>query len=162
MGFNEIVTLKNKLSFQRCMKWYVKPKSTHAFILHLFPMIKSLPNVSILYQLDHLTNFQINTRGSLQFKPISNLIMICYHQNLIKRTLGLTKTNIIKSKKHSFLFLTITLLPITFLVSLLKLFHLFDLLDLFYLLMTQLSPWFKSRVTYNVKDRMMETKYQGW
>ena len=25
------------------MKRYVKPKCTHAFIVHLFPMIKSLP-----------------------------------------------------------------------------------------------------------------------
>ena len=76
------------------MKWYVKPKCTHAFILHLFFfMIKGLPNVLILYQLSHLMNFQINTWDSLPFKPISNLTMVCYHQNLIRRTLGLTILN---------------------------------------------------------------------
>ena len=53
-------------------------------------MIKDLPNVLILYPLGHLMNFQINTRDFLQFKPINNLTMICYHQNLIRKTLGLT------------------------------------------------------------------------
>ena len=75
------------------MKWYVNPKCTHAFILHLFPMTKGLQNVLILYPLDPLMNFQINTWDSLQFKPINNLTMIYYHQNLIRRTLGLTNVN---------------------------------------------------------------------
>ena len=72
------------------MKRYKKPKCTHAFILHLFPMIKSLPKVSILYPFSPLINFQIYTWDSLPFKPISHLTIICYHQNLIRRTLGLT------------------------------------------------------------------------
>ena len=72
------------------MKRYEKPKCTHAFILNLFPMIKSLPKVSILYLFGPLMNFQIYTRDSLPFKPISHLTMVCYHQNLIRRTLGLT------------------------------------------------------------------------
>ena len=76
------------------MKWYVKPKCTHAFILHLFPMIKGFPKVLILHPLGHLMNFQINTWDSLQFKPISNLTMVYYHQNLIRRTFGLTITYI--------------------------------------------------------------------
>ena len=38
-----------------------KPKCTHAFILHLFPMIKSLPNVLVLYPFGPLMNFQIYT-----------------------------------------------------------------------------------------------------
>ena len=32
--------------------------------------------------------FQINTYDSLQIKPISNSIMICYYQNIIKESLG--------------------------------------------------------------------------
>ena len=56
----------------------------------MFPMIKGLQNVLILHPLGHLMNFQINTWDSLQFKPISNLTMVCYHQNLIRRTLVLT------------------------------------------------------------------------
>ena len=78
------------MSFQRCMKRYEKPKCTHAFILHLFPMIKSLPKVSILYPFGHLMNFQKYTWDSLLFKPISHLTMVCYYRNLIRRTLGLT------------------------------------------------------------------------
>ena len=42
-------------------------------------MIKGLPNVLILYSLGPSMNLQINTWDSLQFKQISNLIMICYH-----------------------------------------------------------------------------------
>ena len=91
LGFNEIVILMNKPSFQICMRRYVNPKCTHAFILHLFPMNKGLPNVLILYPLGHLMNFQINTWDYLQIKPISNLTIVCYHQNLIRKTLGLTK-----------------------------------------------------------------------
>ena len=72
------------------MKRYEKPKCTHAFILHSFPMIKSLPKVSILYPFGPLMNFWIYTWDSLPFKPISHLTMVCYHQNLIRRTLGLT------------------------------------------------------------------------
>ena len=72
------------------MKRYEKPKCTHAFILHSFPMIKSLPMVSILYPFSPLMNFQIYTWDSLSFKPISYLTMVCYHQNPIGRTLGLT------------------------------------------------------------------------
>ena len=72
------------------MKWYVKPKCTHAFILHLFLMIKGIPNVLILYPLGPLMNFQINTQDSLQFQQISNSTMVCYHQNLIRRTIWLT------------------------------------------------------------------------
>ena len=53
-------------------------------------MIKCFPNVLILYPLGHLMNFQINTQDSLQIKQISNLTMVYYHQNLIRRTLGLT------------------------------------------------------------------------
>ena len=70
-----------------------KPKCTHAFILHLFHMIKSLPIVSILYHFGPLMNFQIYTWDFLPFKPISHLSMVCYHQNPIGRTLGLTKSN---------------------------------------------------------------------
>ena len=72
------------------MKRYEKPKCTHAFILHSFPMIKSLPMVSILYPFSPLMNFQIYTWDSLPFKPISHLTMVCYHQNPIGRTLRLT------------------------------------------------------------------------
>ena len=74
------------------MKWYVNPKCTHAFILHMFPIIKCLPKVLILHPLGLLMNFQINIWNSLYFKPISNLTMVCYHQNLIRRTLGLTQS----------------------------------------------------------------------
>ena len=90
MGFNEIVILKNKPSFQRCMEIYEKPKCTHSIILHLFHMIKSLPKVSILYPFGPLMNFQIYTWNSLPFKSISHLTMVCYHQNLIRRIIGLT------------------------------------------------------------------------
>ena len=41
----------------------------------------------------------------LNIKPISYLTMVCYHQNLIRRTLGLTILIIIKQsyqKKHSY------------------------------------------------------------
>ena len=55
-------------------------------------MIKGFPNVLILYSLGHLTNFQITTWDSLQFKPISNLTIVFYHQNLIRKTLSLTKS----------------------------------------------------------------------
>ena len=72
------------------MERYEKPKCTHAIILHSFPMIKSLPKVSILYPFGPLMNFQIYTWDSLPFKPISHLTMVCYHQNLIRRILGLT------------------------------------------------------------------------
>ena len=58
-------------------------------------MIKSLTNVLILYSLGYLMNFQINIWDSLLFKPISNLtIIVYYHQNLIRRILGLTFTNL--------------------------------------------------------------------
>ena len=67
-----------------------KPKCAHAFILHSFPMIKSLPIVSILYPFGSLMNFRIYTWDFLPFKPNSHLIMVCYHQNPIGRTLGLT------------------------------------------------------------------------
>ena len=53
-------------------------------------MIKGLLNVLILYSLGPLMNFQINTLDYLQFKSISNLTMVCYHQNLIRKTLELT------------------------------------------------------------------------
>ena len=72
------------------MKNYENPKCTHAFILHSFPIIKSLPIVSILYPFGSLMNFRIYTRDSLSFKWISHLTMVCYHQNRIERTLGLT------------------------------------------------------------------------
>ena len=42
-------------------------------------MIKGFSNVLILYPLGYLMNFQINIWDSLQFKQISNLIMIYYH-----------------------------------------------------------------------------------
>ena len=35
-------------------------------------------------------NFRIYTCDSLPFKTINHLIMICYHQNPIRRTIGLT------------------------------------------------------------------------
>ena len=89
MAFNEIKILKNKPSFQRCMKRYENPKCTYAFILHSFPIIKILPKVSILYPFGPLMNFQTYTWDSLPFKSISHLTMVCYHQNLIKRILGL-------------------------------------------------------------------------
>ena len=101
MGFNEIEILKNKPSFQRCMKMYENPKCTHAFILHSFPIIKSLPKISILYPFGHLMNFQIYTWDSLPFKSISHLAMVCYHQNLIRRTLRLT--TLFSSFKSSYL-----------------------------------------------------------
>ena len=41
------------------MKRYVKPKCTYAFILHFFPMIRSLPNVLILYPLGPLMNSKL-------------------------------------------------------------------------------------------------------
>ena len=69
---------------------YENPKCTHAFILYMFPMIKGLTKVLILHPLGHLMNFQTNTWNSLQFKPISNLTMVCFHQNAIRRTLRLT------------------------------------------------------------------------
>ena len=68
-----------------------KPKCTHAFILHSFPMIKILPKVLILDPFGPLMNFRIYTRDSLPFKPISHLIMVCYHQNPMRRTLGITR-----------------------------------------------------------------------
>ena len=69
---------------------YENPKCTHAFILHSFYMIKSLPIVSILYHFGSLMNFQIYTWDSLSFKPINHSTMVCYHQNRIWRTLELT------------------------------------------------------------------------
>ena len=55
-----------------------------------FIWLKGLPIVLILHPLGHLMNFQTNTWKSLWFKPISNLTMICYHQNAIRRTLRIT------------------------------------------------------------------------
>ena len=72
------------------MKWYENLKCTHAFILHSFPMIKGLPIVSVLYPFGHWMNFRNYTWDSLPFKTISHLTMVRYHQNLIRRTLGLT------------------------------------------------------------------------
>ena len=69
---------------------YEIPKCTHAFILHQFPMITSLLSVSILYPFGPLMNFRVYTSNSYTFKPISHLTMGCYHQNPIRRTLGLT------------------------------------------------------------------------
>ena len=63
------------------MKRYVKPKCTHAFILHLFPMIKSLPKVLILYSSGHfiyefpnlyLRFFTIQTNQSLNHGLLSS------------------------------------------------------------------------------------------
>ena len=71
-------------------KRYENPKCTYAFILYSLPMIKSLPKVLILYPFGHLMNFQIYTWNFLPFKTISPLTIVCYHQNPIKRTLGLT------------------------------------------------------------------------
>ena len=72
------------------MKWNENLKRTHAFILHSFPMIKGLPRISVLYPFGHWMNFQNYTWDSLLFKIISHLTMVCYHQNPIRRTLGLT------------------------------------------------------------------------
>ena len=80
----------HKLIFWRYMKRYENPMCTHTFILYMFPMIKGLTKVLILHPLGHLMNFQTNTWNSLQFKPISNLTMVCFHQNAIRRTLRLT------------------------------------------------------------------------
>ena len=80
----------HKLIFWRCMKRYENPMCTHTFILYMFPMIKGLTKVLILHPLGHLMNFQTNTWNSLQFKPISNLTMVCFHQNAIRGTLRLT------------------------------------------------------------------------
>ena len=63
------------------MKRYEKPKCTHAFILHSFPMIKSLDLVSI-WSFDEFPNlylrfFTIQTNQSLNHG-------FFYHQNLIR------------------------------------------------------------------------------
>ena len=72
------------------MKRYENLRCTHAFILHMFPIIKRSSNCLDFASIDSLMNFQINTWNSLYFKPISNLTMICYDRKTIKRTLGLT------------------------------------------------------------------------
>ena len=71
------------------MIWKILSALMHSFYI-CFLWLKVLSKVLILHSLGHLMNFQINTWGSLQFNPISNFTMVCYHQNLIRRTLGLT------------------------------------------------------------------------
>ena len=77
------------------MKWHENLKCTHAFILHSFPMIKGLPIISVLHPFGPWMNFRNYTWDSLPLKIISHLTMVCYHQNLIRRTLGLTLYHIV-------------------------------------------------------------------
>ena len=131
------------------MKRYENPKCTHAFILHSFPMIKSLPKVLILYPFGHLMNFWIYTSDSLPFKTISHLTMICYYQNSIRRTLGLTSSklffNYIWSIKRMFLDLHL-LLNLHFILvyhsTLISLFWKHDRTDRFNHRLMAFSIWF--------------------
>ena len=89
------------------MKWNENLKCTYAFILHSFLMIKGLPIISVLYPFGPWMNFQNYTWDSLPFKIISHLTMVCYHQNPIRRTLGLTNTLMIHCYSYNLFFLAI-------------------------------------------------------
>ena len=86
-GFNEIEVLKDKPSFLSCMKWYESPKCIHlTFVSYDHKSSKSLDLVSI-WSFDEFPNLCLRF---FTIQTISHLTMVCYHQNLIMRTLGLT------------------------------------------------------------------------
>ena len=74
------------------MVWitFVHPCIHLTFVSYDYKFSKSLDLVSI-WSFDEFSSLCLRI---LTIKPISHLTLVCYHQNPIRRTLGLTETNL--------------------------------------------------------------------